>query len=211
MATARIGGLAEILRVSTAGLSEEAASRKLASFARRERDRFLHERAGTSGVAPRFRVFVNGREGASEDTVKPPGPIVYRFDFGREAAQYVIEFLQARSPKDSGLYASSHRLIQGGSYVEPAAVRLDLPFTVVNVQPYSRKIEVGAMRMSVPPHVYEDAAQAFRRRYGNLVNVRVVYVELTGGYVLKGHGRSAKARKRAGQPMRYPALQVTPR
>jgi hypothetical protein len=208
---AKIGGLAETLRVATAGLEPQAAAKKMADFARRERDRVLQAHQSRAGVAPAYTTAVNGRLGASEDTVVPPGPIVYTFDLGAEIGAYAEEFFTARAPKQSGEYSKSLRAIVAGRYVPLASVSIANAFTLVAIVPYARKIEVGAMKMRVPPHVIEDLAQALRRRYGNVATFRVTYIELAGGYVLKGRGKSARARKRAGQPMRYPAIQVTPR
>lgn len=207
MATARIGGLAETLRVATAGMSPEAASRKLAAFARRERDRVLEGHRARSGAAPTYTTAVNGRVGASEDSVVMPGPIVYTFDLGAEVGAYAEEFFKARAPKLSGEYIRSLRAIVAGRYVPVRSVSTGTPFTLVATAPYARKIEVGAMKMRVPPHVIEDLAQALKARYGRLATFRVIYIEIASGYVLKGRSR----RRKTGQRMRYPAISVVPR
>ncbi len=205
-----LGGFAKELTLATAGLTGPEAQRTLATFARKERDKVIAAKRARSGSDPKYITAVNGNVGALEDSVKLPGPIVYLFDDGGEIAEYLLEFLKARAPKDSGRYASRFRYIQNGSYVSARQLKSGVEFHITNPEPYSRKIEVGAMKMRVPPHIFEDAAQAARKRFGNTARFRVVYLELTNGYVLKGRGRRRRGKSREGERMRYPAILVTP-
>ena len=95
---------------------------------------------------------------------------------------------------------------------------------VTNDQPYHRKIDVGGMKVSVPPGIVEAARQATMRRFPTLF-CGMGFVTWPGAYVLKGHGRSMAQRHSAylkfygrktvgvfrkatspGQVMTYPAL-----
>lgn len=212
MASARLGGLSRQLTISTAGLTGPEAQRALARFSRQERDKVIAAKVARSGVAPQYTTAVNGRIGLSEDAVQLPGPIVYTFDDGGEIGLYLLEFLKERSPKDSGNYIKGFFFIQDGRRLAAAAsLKSDRPFHITNDRPYSRKIEIGAMDMRVPPHVFEDARQAAQRRFGNRAQFRNEFLDLTGGYVLKGRGKKRRGKSRAGERMRYPSILVTPR
>jgi hypothetical protein len=210
-------------------LSGDALNQALANYAREQ----LGEAIGSGAASEHYRTFVNGQEGASERAVQFPGPILYEFIYWREIADYALAFLRARSPVDSGDYRDAHHLrnaaLQKIDLQDLAADTTTL--VVTNDVPYARKIEVGGMRLSVPPYVYEDAASAVRRQYGEIVKVDVRYLELPGGYVLKGRQRStaktyaariqagganvrgrsyvtARKDSKAGQKLTYPALVI---
>ncbi|MBR1005251.1 hypothetical protein JQ560_51900, partial [Bradyrhizobium liaoningense] len=95
----------------------------------------------------------------------------------------------------------------------------DIPInsTVVltNNRPYARKIDVGHVRMTVPPGIVEDVRKAVMARFGNFVIAKRTMIPLPGGYVLKGRFRRgyrpfARTKLRsdtmAGAQMTYPAL-----
>lgn len=211
MASARLGGISRELTLATAGLTGPEAQKALAKFSRQERDKVVAAKQTRSGQPVQYTTAVNGRLGASEDSVILPGPIVYTFDSGTEVGAYLLDFLQARAPKETGDYIRGFFFIQDGRRVTTAAaLKPGKPFYIINDRPFSRKIEIGAMEMRVPPHIFEDANQAARRRFGNMARFRVQFLELTGGYVLKGRGRRRRRKSRAGEPMRYPAVFVEP-
>jgi hypothetical protein len=104
----------------------------------------------------------------------------------------------------------------GGAAVDRVPDDVD-SFILVNDQPYARKVDVGHMRMSVPPGIVERTKQQLLAKYGNSVTARRIVIDLAGGYVLKGHFRKGArpfSRKglrkdtKAGQPLNYPALLV---
>jgi len=218
---ARLGSLGKELELVVKDFTGPAAVQAFADFSRRARDEVINDQRSKSGVAPHVTTAVNGRVGASEETVKLPGPIVYTFDYGAEVAAYLLEFLQARAPKDSGYYAKGFFFIQHGRrHAWAQSMVPGVEFYISNDRPYSRKIEVGFMNMRVPPHIFEDARQAAQRRFGNVATFQMAYLDLAGGYVLKGrfrrgvrkHARKAlRADTAAGQRMRYPSILVTPR
>ncbi len=188
------------LAVASAGLAPDAIAKALAAAARQA----LAE-AQTAGEAPkRYRLLVNGREGLTEDAVIPPGPILYLFapDW-TEIAAYALEFARARSPVLSGRYRDSWFLMVDGVRVqEPPPDAQEVVLT--NDQPYSRKIELGAERVSVPPGIIEDTLAAVLDRFGGAVSAERQFVTLAGGYRLHG-----TRRHRRGGEESYPALVLT--
>ena len=210
-------------------LSGAALDQALADYAREQ----LAEAIGSGAASERYRRYVNAQEGAPESSVRFPGPILYAFDYLAEIADYALAFLRARSPVDSGDYRDAHHVRTAGlERIEPAQIPVGAAAIVItNDKEYSRKIEVGGMRLSVPPYVYEDAAKAVRRAYREIVSVEVRFLELPGGYVLKGRQRSTAQRyanriqaggknvrggsyvtarkdSKAGQALKYPSLVI---
>ena len=188
-------------------LLPEAQKREVALFAR---GRLAEAQAGwqsATGSVPLHRTFVDGRRDVAEDQINIPGRIVYEFPIWAAVIRFALDFLQRRSPRKSGAYASSHFLMVAGQQIDVTAVDQvaeTASVTVTNDQPYARKIHVGAMQMSVPAGIYEDARQAVLSRFRGVVSVNLSFVRLQGGYELK-------LGRRAGQPMTYPALVITQR
>ena len=163
-------------------------------------------KAQASGAAPRsYAKYVNGREGVDEEKVILPGPIVYQFEWLTEVARYALTFARARSPVASGRFSRSWFLMVDGAEVKSInQIPVGSEIIITNDQPYVRKIEVGAMRMRVPPGIVEDMRQAVQRRFGNTVIARKTFIDLAGGYILR---RPPKK----GQALTYPALVVVAR
>ncbi len=89
---------------------------------------------------------------------------------------------------------------------------------IVNPEPYARKIDVGGMKMSVPPQIVEDARQAVKRKYP-AIEAQRTFVNLPSGldaginypvpWILKGRTKKRgfiRRENRAGMPITYPAL-----
>lgn len=190
-------------------------SKLLATGARQVRDA-----AVASGDAPpSFRTFVDGREGANEDNVRPDGAILYRFSALGVAAEFAIAFCIGRSPVREGRYRASWFIAVDGR-VWTGAIR-DIPpgatVMITNHAPYHRKIDTGG-QVTVGRGIVEAARQAVLRRYP-VLRVERQFVELPGGYVLKGHaarrliarGKRARSGRRAGAVMTYPAVVISER
>ncbi|MGE0290269.1 MAG: hypothetical protein AB7P16_28640 [Bradyrhizobium sp.] len=212
---AKFETFAEDIRLATAGIAPEAVSAELAKLAKTELGR-----AVSSGAAsPIYTRYVNGREGAAEESVEAPGPILYVFSWWKLVINFALEELGKASPRLTGRYQASHVVMVGGRTVDPASdIPAEAEVMIINTQPYARKIEVGHMRMTVPDGVYEAVRSKVVRRFGGEagpVQVRKRMVMLPGGYVLKGRFRRGyksfartKLRRdtKAGQPITYPAL-----
>ena len=209
------------IKIATAGLSEEAIAAALAKFARSELSRVIQSGQGTSA----YSRFVNGREGASEESVKAPGPIVYVFSWWQSIITDALAALVAVSPTKTGRFVKSFIVIVNGRMVTDFSdIQAGSEVIITNAQPYVRKIQVGAMKMSVPPRIFEQARKALIAKYTQqLISCQVTFLNIEGGvhplipYILKGHQRSvgvsksgrARSRRKdteAGQPLTYPAL-----
>jgi hypothetical protein len=209
---ARISTFAKDLQLATAGISSGAVAPALAAFARRELAAAIQSGEGSE----RYNKFVNGREGVAEETVIAPGPIVYLFSWWREILEFALQSLVERSPDKSGRYKRSWFVMTSGGRVKSFDdIPIGATVTLSNDQPYSRKIDVGHMQMSVPPGVIEDVRKMVMGKFGNMVTAKRTMIPLPGGYVLKGHFRRGYrqfARKKlrrdtqAGSQMLYPAL-----
>src|SRR5215207_9931853 len=189
-----IQGVDRQLQLVVSGLTGPEATAKLAAFARVK----LAEAIQTGFGSPQYEKFVNGRKGAAEESVRMPGPILYVFSWLDEVVELALETLRDRSPvgpPERGHYMDSHEVLIGGIIVatsaNPASIRgIDIPpraeVIISNSMPYSRKIEVGAMKMSMPPRVYEQARQTVLRTYKQLVTCDIRFITRNDGYTLMG-------------------------
>lgn len=209
---ARISTFAKDLQLATVGISPENIAAELAAFARRELSRSIQEGEGSE----RYEKYVNGRLGAEEETVQPPGPILYVFHWWREIVEFALQTLAERSPDKSGRYKQSWFVMTPGGRVKGFDdIPINAQVILCNDQPYSRKIDVGHMRMSVPPGVVEDARKLVLAKFGNLITAKRTMIPLPNGYVLRGRfrrgyrpyaRRKLRADTQAGAQMTYPAL-----
>lgn len=152
--------------------------------------------------------------------------IVFSYFYMQPVVDAALELLREKSPvgsvgdKHPGLYRDNHLVFLNGSVVQD--VNNWQPGQQINISnpvPYSRKIEAGRMKMSVPAHVYEDTAQILANRFGNSVNVKFVFMPVRFGdieayaafskQIRPGRKLSAKARR--DWLVRQPALQITAR
>lgn len=192
------------LRLAGAGLAPDVLQKQLAAFAKQEL-----AKVQSSGEAPQHYVrAVNGRIGAPEESVELPGPIIYSFNVLPKVAEYALAFAKARSPVLSGRFKRSwFAMVNGRLFTDFDSIPLDAELIITNDQPYSRKIEVGAMRMRVPPGVVEDTRQAVMRRFGNIVTAQKRFIPLSGAYVLRREGQ--RKDRTSGRQLLYPALVVS--
>jgi hypothetical protein len=185
----------------------------LARFARDTRDELI----ARGDASPRYETSVNGIAGRSEDQVRLPGPIVYRFEYLEEVVSVGLRLLREGAPVLSGRYRDSFFAMVNGSPVsETADLPLGAEVILTNDQPYSRKIQVGAQQTSVPSHLFDRVQKALRRTFGDLVMVELRFIPLQGGYVLRRRGtrahlsgtRKRRPDVRAGDDLTYPALVI---
>jgi hypothetical protein len=136
------------LTVSGTGWDSKFLASELAKAAKQA----LSE-AQTSGAASKsYSKYVNGRKGVREEDVILPGPIVYQFGWLPEVARYALSYARARSPVRSGRFAASwFAMVDGVHVTDISNIPINSELIITNDQPYVRKIEVGAMRMTVPP------------------------------------------------------------
>lgn len=220
------------ITVATEGLSQEAISAALAKMAKEELGKAIQ-----SGEGSRFyERYVNRVKDAPEESVSAPGPIVYDFVWWQAVINEALAGLKEYSPRKSGRYQDSFIVLADQRPVTNFDdISADAEIIITNVQPYTRKIQVGAMKMSVPPRLFERARQRMFRRFGqSFISVQVKFLNLPTGlhslvpYILTGHqrtiaakavarssahraGRTTLARRKdteAGKPLTYPSLVI---
>lgn len=176
---------------------------ELARFAEEERRAATGEGAATDT----YLRAVNGRLNAPANAVRAPGPIVYSFEWLSHAAAFGLAWLVAASPVKTGRYRRSFIVTADGRETKPEAIEFAREVRVVNVQPYSRKIQVGAKGFSARRGLFDAAARRVNREFRGLVKTRVVFVRLDSAYRLKAaHGR--RRDRSAGSELTYPALEM---
>jgi hypothetical protein len=190
--------------------SPAARSRALATMAKKG----LAELLASGRASKRYRTFVDGREGAAEETVSGDhGVILYSFQYLGEITQFALGFLMRRSPVKSGAFRDSFFISVDGRFIrpaefQPASVPAGAEIIISNTQPYDRKVDVQlvggqVLRFSVPAGLYDDAVRALRRQYGNIVTAKRLYnVRFPGQYILRRG-------KKAGTPVEAPGLLIT--
>ena len=218
-----------------ATLSPEASAARFASVARGRRDEVI--RSGQA--SERYDTFVDGREGAREETTRPGGAVEYRFNSWDKIIRESMLQLAMASPMDDGDFVRAWTLaVNGkpwtGDYED---IPLDADVTIVNPLPYARKVEVGAMRLSVPKHPVERARLRLMKMFKNVFfNKTFIFLPSSFAvlgyetpYILKGRyhdpvfiaGRRQRAFKSGrlfhapgksqerGQQVTYPALDIS--
>lgn len=237
---ARFETFARDIRVATSGVNDEEISREVALFAKTS----LAELIRTGEASANHTRYVNGREGAPEEafnvrSTATPGPILYEFAWWHEVITDALAELVKRSPKRSGRYSRSFIVLANQVPVTSyGTIPGNAEVIIFNAQPQTRKIEVGAMSMSVPPRHFEATSSALRRKYGSKgsfsiasrflsigagIDPRVPYI-LRGEYAARYNAqrgaikagarissatRLARRKDRdAGQAITYPAIVI---
>lgn len=155
-----------------------AVNADLAALAKREHAKVMNTDPRPVG----FVRWVDGNEGAAEESVRPDGVIVYEYNRYDLVAQFILDTLRERSPVKSGEYVRSHTLFLNGVEVQDlSGWKQGDEISITNYVPYSRKIEVGKMKMSVPGHVYERTAQIARRLYREVADISFTYRGIIAG------------------------------
>lgn len=140
--------------------------------------------------------------------------IVFRWSVQPFIVRWIIDELRRRSPRLTGKYSQSHRLLINGNEVDPAdfsQFRPDDEVAIVSLLPYARKIERGQSRQA-PKGVYELAAMAARVKFGAgsaaPFAIDFTYREYLGYEVgkPKRKSKSAEASRR-----RFPTITIRPR
>jgi len=223
---ARLQAFAREVDAFTLGL-EGTRVEIMARAARQEFAKAQAQNRAILGRDPPFEQFVDGHKGAALESVQPGGTIVYLFDVGAKVLADAVDYAAVvfsqlapigggpRSPRDPhpGLYAQSLMLLVNG--VERPFVPGEGPIefqaadvvTLTSLLPYSRKIEVGHMKMSVPNGVMQRTMQSVRSRFGGVLNLRFTFEHYPGHLVGRtrtgGVPKTIKDVKRASS---YPTI-----
>lgn len=167
-------------------LSVEAQSRLLAEFAIEALDSAKTTNKNILGRVPFYRKFVDGSEGADEESVKPTGTIVYEFEIVTDVLYFIGTELEKHSPYLHGTYRQSHTLYADGIEVKLGGqIPTASEFVFLSDLPYSSKIEHGSSSQA-PDGVYEITANNAKRRFGNVARIEFNYRSTFGGTTTPG-------------------------
>lgn len=185
----------------------EATQRALVETAKREHAKIM----GADPKPGAFRRWVDGREGAAEETVKDFGVIQYEYERLDMVAQFALETLFDLSPVLSGDYRNSHTMfIRGRAVKNLRRRRPGEEIYISSFLPYSRVIENGSMKMRVPgtDQVYAQASWIVHRRFGNIANVGWTWIGIADGRANGGAIRTGSGGAFDQSDARYPALWI---
>lgn len=186
-------------------LSPAAQSRQFAELAQEELDETDNENRLVLGRVPPSQTWVDGREGARLETVKPDGIIVREYELVNDVLLFISAELQAESPIGKkpdkreghpGLYRKSHTLFADGTEVDAGG---DIPpaqeYVFLSDLPYARKVERWF-------DVYEATANKAAKRFGNVAKIYFDWRAPAAGALVTG-----KSAGKSGN--RFPAIVVT--
>jgi hypothetical protein len=162
-------------------LGAKAQSAVLAAFAAEAIEEAKQQNKRVLGVVPPYDVYVDGREGAPLESVKPNGVIRAEFQLVNEALAWISTQLQIHSPVLTGRFAKSHELFADGVDTEnPNNAPPADEYVFINTQLYARKIERGRSPQA-PDGVYQAVATLAQRRFGNVARISFSYRTIRGG------------------------------
>ena len=203
-----------VIKLNLDRFSPEAARQKHIEIAKAALERFL----GGETSRPGIEYIVDGHPAANEDAVQPFGVITYRIQRLRKACALALAQAQLLSPvghdppdPHPGLYKKSWFFLVNGRETALADVPENADQVILtNDQPYSRKINVGfkGFERYVPPGICEKVRLLVRKEYGKIIDVRVDYITLAGGYRLV---RPIKHGRHLEHELTYPSVILTPK
>lgn len=160
-------------------LAPAAQSKALADFAREQLADADVQNAQAFGFPPPHDTFVDGREGAALDSVKPDGTIHFEFHLLTDLFEWIDAQLILNSPVRTGRFAKSFVFFADGVEADPKKPPIATNYSFTNTTPYARKIERGLSKQA-PDGVFEAVATLASRRFGNIARIRFTYVSLSG-------------------------------
>ena len=198
------------MTVAMAGLDDAAMRKQLAMFAKQS----VAEVIGSGRAPAQYERVVNGRVGATEESVQLPGPIVYRFNNFAVAVRFALAELQRRAPRRSGRYATSFEvLVNQRPTADFSNIPDDAEVIIVNRQPYTRKLETADAGWRAARY-FNPVKNTLNSRFRDVFQVQVVFLNMPAGilpgvpYILKRSSGRQKS-SAAGQPITYPALVIS--
>ena len=197
------------LTVAMTGLDDAAMRKQLAMFAKQSLAEVI-----SSGKAPaQYERFVNGRAGATEESVVLPGPIVYLFNNYSVVIRAALEELERRVPRRTGRYAASFMvLVNQVPTVDFSNIPPGAEITIFNTRPYTRRMETGANKSGA--RHFDLSKAALNRRFAGVFRVELMYLNIPAGiapsvpYILR-QGSGRRKDRQPGQPLTYPALVIS--
>jgi len=220
---ARVANVSELVRVLK---QEDAKATKafIVATAKREHARIMADKPAPSS----FVRFVDGMQGAPEESARADGRIVYQYSRIEEVVKFALATLREVSPVLSGAYKDAHEIfLNGKTVVDVSEYQAGDDLMITNLLPYSRKIEVGKMKMRVAgtSKVYQQARRIVMNRFGNSASVEFTYRANISGRAVDQAKTATKKRKAAAgsfetalapgvhnrADMRYPCLVIRER
>lgn len=212
-------------------IADDEARKILVNFAREGHDRIMREQTARAGVFPEWDAYANNPGNTNLESVRLPGPIVYRYRYSQEIVLEAVRMLRESSPVVKGDYQDSHFL-----WIDGVVAPLQTPLKpgseifIANPVPYSRRLEVGkkdngeSFVVQVEPHIYERVADRLKEKYQGASERGVAiisfnYVTLPKAWVIKGRlgphyllptGKKRKRRQNIGEKVRAPAIFIEP-
>lgn len=201
---------------------EADAKALLLRTAREGHARIMRDAVARSGVFPFWDAYANTPGNTNLETVRLPGPIVYRYRYLREVILVTLKMLEEASPIHSGKYKTSHTVWVNGVAASPnVEIKRGDEVFIANTVPYARRLEVGKtdsgrdFLVSVPNKIYERTSKKLKQRYRNVSDITFGYVTLPGAWRIKGRlgpqyklptGAFRKRRQKVGELVRAPAI-----
>ncbi len=200
------------LRLIVNDLSPESINAELAKYAKKS----LNEVISSGRASKNYTRYVNGIRGASEESVKAPGPIIYDFSLWEPIITFAISELQKRSPVKSGRFRSSYVVLADQKIVtDYDSIPPSAEVIITNSQPYIRKVEAGIIGKK-RGYVFDGAKNACARQFGSSnsggFSFETVWLDISNGliagvpYILKRNG--SRKDRQAGMPITYPAIVI---
>lgn len=163
-------------------LSPEAQGRQFAAFAESAFAEAAAVNRAALGYEPARQLVVDGVPAASLQGVRADSTATVMFSLLTDVIAWIDAQLILHSPVRSERYARSHILLADGIEADITDPPPAEHYTILNTQPYARKIERG-LSSQAPDGVYEAVAALARRRFGNICHVGFRFASLHGGAV----------------------------
>ena len=163
--------------------------------------------------------FVDGREGAALESVRPDGTLSRVFDLLPLALTDTGDMLRQYSPVKTGAYQNSHVLLADGAEIAAVTDGWQAPAIAAGVGElvfiptvaYARRIEPADGRKAwsdqAPDGVYHVVAEIAQQTYGKLARFTFGYRELAG---TPESAPERRARRGAPRDLRQPVIVVRP-
>jgi len=203
------------LKFATANLEPEAINALLAKFARDS----VREVVASGRASENYERYVNGRQGATEETVQAPGPIIYEFSLWEPIITFALDELRRRSPVKSGRFRSSFIVLANQrETADFDSIGPGDEVIITNFQPYVRKAEnglLGTKRFVI----FDGTKRALASRFGNqgrnaaAFRFETKWLDIQAGvdagmpYILK-RAQGRRKDRQAGLPITYPAVVI---
>lgn len=167
-------------------LSPAAQSKQFAVFAQEQITDARETNLQVLGRLPRETIAVDGRVGASLDSVRPDGVILAEFQLFDDVLIWIADQLDKHSPVLTGRFKKNNTLFADGVETQVGSKLPDAQeFVFTNTLPYTRKIERGQSSQA-PDGVFQVVATLAQRRFGNVAKITFGYRTALGGAFIGG-------------------------